>query len=423
MKFLHWGMLVCLAAATGIAGLAQTGKPLFSVKGWTGSWAASQQLPEPNNLLSNADLDHAVLRQVVHLSVGGERLRLHLSNAFGTQPFSIEAVHVAHSLAPGSAATVAGSDREVHFHGVRQVTIPAGAEYISDAVDMKTSSLANLAVTIVTTTPPSGQTGHPGSRAVSFVGHGSDAGLTDMPGAKHIEHWYILEGVDVQTNAQATSRSVVALGDSITDGHGSTIDGNTRWPDELGRRLAATPKMRGWGVLNQGIGGNHLLTDGLGPNVLARFDRDVLAQTGVRAVIVVEGVNDLGGATREADIPAEAHRELVARILAAYEQMIERAHAHGLKIFGGTITPYVGSEYYHPGPASEHDRQEINAWILTPGHFDAGIDFSQALEDPEHPDRLLARYDSGDHLHPSPAGYMAMAGVIPIKLLLDAARP
>lgn len=423
MKLLHSVGFVCLAALTGSTGLAQAGQPPSAVKAWTGSWAASQQLPEQNNLLPNADLDHAVLRQVVHLSVGGERLRLHLSNAFGTQPFSIEAVHVARALAPGSAAIVAGSDREVHFHGMRSVTIPAGAEYLSDAVDMKTSSLANLAVTIVTTTPPSGQTGHPGSRAVSFVVHGSDAAVPDMPEAKHVQHWYILAGVDVQTNAQATSRSVVALGDSITDGHGSTVDGNTRWPDELARRLAATPEMQGWGVLNQGIGGNHLLTDGLGPNALARFDRDVLAQTGVRAVIVLEGVNDLGGATREADISAEAHCDLVARILGAYQQMIERAHAHGLKIFGGTITPYVGSRYYHPGPASEHDRQEINAWILMPQHFDAAIDFDEALEDPEHPDRLLAKYDSGDHLHPSPAGYKAMADVISIKLLQEATRP
>ena len=352
-------------------------------------------MPEPNNLLPNPDLDHAVLRQVVHLSVGGERLRLHLSNAFGTQPFSIEAVHVARSLAPGSAAIVAGSGREVHFHGVSSVTIPAGAEYLSDAVDIKTSSLANLAVTIVPTTPQSGQTGHPGSRAVSFVAHGSDAAAPDLPEAKRVEHWYILAGVDVQTNAGLTARSIVALGDSITDGHGSTIDGNTRWPDEPARRLAGTTEMRGWGVLNQGIGGNHLLTDGLGPNVLARFDRDVLAQTVVRAVIVLEGVNDLGGATRDSDIPAEAHKALVARILAAYAQMIERSHSHGLKVFGGTITPYVGSDYYQPGPASEHDRQEINAWILTPGHFDAVIDFARALADPRHPDRLLAKYDSG----------------------------
>ena len=169
-------------------------------------------------------------------------------------------------------------------------------------------------------------------------------------------------------------------------------------------------------MLNQGIGGNHMLIDGLGPNVLARFDRDVLAQTGAKYVILLEGVNDLGGLTREGEVPQRQHDLLVHRILAAYQQVILRAHARGIKVIGATILPYTGSDYYHPGPQSEADRQAINQWIRAAGHFDAVIDFDQLLRDPAHPDRLLPAYDCGDHLHPSPAGYRVMGEAIPLSL-------
>jgi lysophospholipase L1-like esterase len=170
------------------------------------------------------------------------------------------------------------------------------------------------------------------------------------------------------------------------------------------------------GVLNEGIGGNRLLLDGLGPNALARFDRDVLAQTAVRAVIVLEGVNDLGTLTRDAEVSDAEHAALVARIEAAYSQMIERGHAHGIRVIGATILPYGGSNYYHPGPKNEADRQAVNAWIRDAGHFDAVVDFDKLTRDPEHPDRLLPAYDSGDHLHPGPVGYKAMGDAIPLKL-------
>jgi lysophospholipase L1-like esterase len=182
--------------------------------------------------------------------------------------------------------------------------------------------------------------------------------------------------------------------------------------------MQADKSTRMMGVLNEGIGGNRLLLDGLGPNALARFDRDVLAQTGVRAVIVLEGVNDLGTLTRDHDVSAEEHTALVGRIEGAYAQMIERAHAHGIRVIGATILPYGGSNYYHPGPESEADRQAINAWIRGAGHFDAVVDFDKLTRDPAHPDRLLPAYDSGDHLHPGPAGYKAMGEAIPLTLLL-----
>ncbi len=181
--------------------------------------------------------------------------------------------------------------------------------------------------------------------------------------------------------------------------------------------MQADKSTRANGVLNEGIGGNRLLLDGLGPNALARFDRDVLAQTAVRAVIVLEGVNDLGTLTRDHDAPAEEHAALVSRIEAAYTQMIERAHAHGIRVIGATILPFAGSGYYHPGPESEADRLAVNAWIRGAGHFDGVVDFDKLTRDPAHPDRLLPAYDSGDHLHPSPVGYKAMGDAVPLKLL------
>ena len=186
--------------------------------------------------------------------------------------------------------------------------------------------------------------------------------------------------------------------------------------DVLAARLQALPSKRGVGVSNQGIGGNHLLTDGLGPNALARFDRDVLAVAGVRWVIVFEGVNDLGGLARNGEVTPDEHAALVKRVLAAYEQMILRGHAHGLRVMGATITPYVGSDYYHAGALSEADRQAVNAWIRAAGHFDGVIDFDSVVRDPQHPDRLPAGFDCGDHLHPSPAGYKAMGESIPLSL-------
>jgi lysophospholipase L1-like esterase len=188
--------------------------------------------------------------------------------------------------------------------------------------------------------------------------------------------------------------TIVALGDSITDGHGATTNGNDRWNDALAARLQSSPATRNIGVSNQGIGGNHLLTDGLGPNALARFDRDVLAPAGVRWVIVFEGVNDLGGLAIKGEVPSGDHATLVARILAAYQQIIARAHAHGLRVYGATITPYVGSGYYHPGPLSEADRQAVNQWIRAAGHFDAVIDFDAVVRDPGHLDQTSC----GDHL-------------------------
>jgi lysophospholipase L1-like esterase len=383
---------------------------------WVGSWAASQQVPETQNRLDTEAMRDATLRQIVHLSVGGDRLRVRMSNAFGTAPLHVTAVHVARPVSAASAAIDAGSDTALTFHGAPDVTIPAGAEYLSDAVTFPLAALSNLAITFHMDQAPVGETGHPGSRATSYVVNGDMVSAADLPDATKVDHWYQISGVDVVGPEKAGA--VVTLGDSITDGHGTTTNGNDRWPDVLAARMQADKSTRANGVLNEGIGGNSVLQDGLGPNALARFDRDVVAQTSVRAVIVLEGVNDLGTLTRDHDVSAEEHAALVSLIEAAYAQMMERAHAHGIRVIGATILPYVGSGYYHPGPESEADRQAINGWIREPGHFDVVVDFDKVMRDPQHPDRLLPAYDSGDHLHPGPAGYKAMGEAIPLTLFV-----
>jgi lysophospholipase L1-like esterase len=415
MRFgrVSWKVVFCLFSLMPGVGrvAAQTAKPAMH---WVGSWAASQQVPETQNLLDPELLRDGTLRQIVHLSVGGDRLRVRMSNAFGTAPLHVMAVHVARPVSAASAAIDVGSDTALTFHGAPDVTIPAGAEYLSDAVEFPVAALSNLAITFHMDQPPVGETGHPGSRATSYLVHGDMVSAASLPDATKVDHWYQISGVDVVGPERAAA--VVTLGDSITDGHGATTNGNDRWPDVLAARMQADKSARATGVLNEGIGGNRLLLDGLGPNALARFDRDVLAQTAVRAVIVLEGVNDLGTLTRDHDVSAEEHAALVSRIEGAYAQMIERAHAHGVRVIGATILPYVGSGYYHPGPESEADRQAINAWIRGPGHFDSVVDFDQVTRDPQHPDRLLPAYDSGDHLHPGPAGYKAMGNAIPLTL-------
>lgn len=402
-----------LLFATGMQGqIPSQGAP--PPPAWVASWGASQQIPEPQNALPAADLRDATVRQVFHLSVGGPALRVHLSNAFGTEALHVTSVHIARPLSPSSPAIDPQSDRPLRFAGSTEVTVPPGAEFVSDPLDYAVAPLSNLAVTFHLDAAPSTETGHPGSRATSYYLHGDAVSASTMADAQHVDHWFQISEIDVQGAPGAAS--VVALGDSITDGHGATTNGNDRWTDVLARRLQASPRTRSIGVVNQGIGGNHLLTDGLGPNVLARLDRDVLAPEAVKWVIVFEGVNDLGGLAQNGEVTPEAHAARVQSVIAAYQQIILRAHAHGLRVYGVTVTPYAGSDYYHPGPLSEADRQAVNQWIRATGHFDAVIDFDAVVRDPAHTDRLLPAYDCGDHLHPSPAGYKAMGEAIPLAL-------
>ena len=399
-----------LMAVSGVSAFAQA--PTSAV--WVASWGTSQQIPEPQNALPADDLRDATVRQIVHLSVGGPRLRVHVSNAFGVDALHFTAVHVAKPVSPDSSAIDAATDHALTFAGKMDVTVPPGAEFVSDALDYPVAALADVAVTFHLDVPPARQTGHPGSRATTYYVHGDAVSAVNFTEPRHVDHWYQLTEIDVESSPG--SGAVVALGDSITDGHGATTNGNDRWTDVLAAKLQNSAATKKIGVSNQGIGGNHLLTDGLGPNVLARFDRDVLAPAGVRWVIVFEGVNDLGGLARMSEVPQADHAALADRVIAAYQQIIARAHSHGLRVYGATITPYVGSGYYHPGPLSEADRQAVNAWIRAAGHFDAVIDFDSVVRDPQHPDQLLPAFDCGDHLHPSPAGYKAMGESIPLSL-------
>src|SRR5580704_894520 len=408
--FVIVGFLIYLGFAQAQMRLAASSIPQV----WVATWGSSQQIPEPQNALPIDDLRDATVRQLFHLSVGGSGLRVHMSNAFGTEALHFTSVHVARPLSTSSPAIDTTSDRQLTFAGKADVVVPSGAEFVSDPVDLKVSPLSDLAVTFHLDTPPQRESSHPGSRATSYYVHGDAVGAATLIEPKHVDHWFQISEVDVQVSPEAGA--VVVLGDSITDGHGATTNGNDRWTDVLAARLQGLPQTRNVGVSNQGIGGNHLLTDGLGPNALSRFDRDVLAPAGVRWLIVFEGVNDLGGLARTGEVPPADHAALVERVLSAYRQLVVRAHAHGLQVFGATITPFVGSDYYHPGPLSEADRQAVNQWIRAAGHFDGVIDFDAVVRDPNHPDQLLPAFDCGDHLHPSPAGYKAMAEAIPLTV-------
>jgi len=382
---------------------------------WVASWGAAQQIPEQNNLLPQADLQDATLRQVVRLSVGGKTLRVRFSNAFGTQALVIDAAHIARSADKASARIVPGTDRALTFDGRSAIAIPPGAEYLSDPVSLDAPALGSLAISIHLPQAPAGETGHPGSRATSYYVHGDHTADADLPNAGHVDHWYQLTGVEVE--AAPAASAIVAFGDSITDGHAATTNGDDRWPDVLAARLQARAATRNLAVVNVGIGGNHLLTDGLGPNALARLDRDVFARPGARAIILLEAINDLGKLSRQDVRTPEQHKALVADLIGAYRQIVLRAHGQGVKVIGCTVTPYVGSDYYHPDAASEADRQALNQWIRTSGMFDAVVDFDKAIRDPAHPDRMVPAYDSGDHLHPSVAGYKVMGDAVDLEVL------
>ncbi|HEX7338311.1 MAG TPA: SGNH/GDSL hydrolase family protein [Rhodanobacteraceae bacterium] len=404
-------LLLCLVASTSVQALPSHWQ-------WVGSWASAQQIPEPVNTLPAADLDNATVRQVVHLSLGGNEVRVRLSNAFGTQPLRFSSVHIARAVAPGSSQIVPSTDTALTFDGRPQVVIPPGAEYVSDPVAFHAAPLSSLAITFYIKQAPARETSHPGSRATTYYVHGNHVSATQLAHAKTINHWFQISGVDMAGPRGASC--IVALGDSITDGHASGVNTNRRWTDFLAAKLQANPDTRNVCVLNEGIGGNRLLHYGLGPAAMARLDRDVLSQSGVRYLIVLEGINDIGTLDLQKHVTAAEHHALVHNLIQAYKQIIARAHAHGIEVIGGTIMPFMGSAYYHPDAAAEHDREAVNAWIRAPGHFDKVIDFDRIMRDPQHLHRLRPAYDAGGHLHPNPAGYKVMGDAIPLSLFESA---
>jgi lysophospholipase L1-like esterase len=360
--------------------------------------------------------NNQTLRQIVHVSIGGERVRAVFSNTFGTAPLGIGAAHI--GLRDKDASIVGQSDRVLTFSGSPKATIPAGAMLVSDPVNLTVPALADLAIDlylpddVAATNSP--VTMHAAAWQTNYVSPpGNFAGVAVLPvqattgflrvGGVPSSTWFFLARVEVMAAEQ--TGAIVTLGDSITDGTQSGNDTNNRWPDHLARRFAQQNiKM---GILNVGIGGNRVLTDGAGLNALARLERDVLAQTGVTHVIVLEGINDIGQA-RQNPYPSAAD------IIAGHRQIIERAHARGLKIYGATLTPFEGANYWTP--EGEAKRQALNQWIRTSKMYDAVIDFEAAVRDPNQPTKLLPQYDPGDHLHTNAGGYQAMANAIDLAL-------
>ena len=367
-------------------------------KCWITTWVSGQQLTEPRNNPPAPGLSNNTLRQVVYVTLGGSKLRVQFSNAYGSSPVTINAAHIA--VSKGASAIDLATDKVLTFEGASSITIPAGQEIYSDAIDFKVAPLSNLAITIYFGETSSDVTGHPGSRTTSYIQTGNPVTATEMSSAARTDHWYNLSGIDLWLDDSYAC--IVTLGDSITDGRGSTHNKNNRWPDNLARRLQENPSTAKIGVLNQGIGGNTIVAGGLGPTALKRFDRDVLEPKGVRWLIILEGVNDIG---------KSFNPRIAEQVIAAYEEFIEKAHAKNIKVYGVPILPFMGSQY-----SNETARQTINEWIRTSGKFDAVIDLDEAVRDPDNPSRLLREYDSGDHLHLSVAGLQKMADAIDLDL-------
>lgn len=373
---------------------------------WVGTWATS---PMP---VENGASRHAfcgiTLREIAHISVGGTQIRVRFTNEFGVDPLTITDAHVA--LSAGGSSIPQASDHALTFGGAATVRIPAGAVMISDPVDLTVPPLSDVAVSFyLPAQNMRGETFHDFADQTNYESEGDVAGSAELSQANALPSWYFLDGIDVQ--AATGSYSIVTLGDSITDGAYATLNGNDRWPDVLAARLHANPGTQHVAVLNEGIGGNRILNDGYGPSALARFDRDVLAQGGVRWMVVLEGINDIGRLHQLRDPDDAVTAKQLEQGLA---QLAERAHEHGIKVIGATLTPYGGAGYY--SDQGEQIREALNNWIRSSGTFDAVADFDKITRDPQNPNHFNPEYDSGDHLHPNNAGYRAMGSAIDLKL-------
>lgn len=394
-------ILWTLATAACVAS-APTGRP--AAERWVATWATAPQLTEPRNMPPAPGLAGNTLRQALRVSIGGARLRVRWSNAYGQSPMVIRAARLARYH--GGGAIDSASDRALAFSGQPAVTIPAGQVAVSDPLDFELEPMADVALTVWFGDVPGDLTGHPGSRTTSYIQPGNTVAAPSMADGIKTEHWYALTGIEVVAPEAA---AVAILGNSITDGRGSTTNENDRWPDMLSRRLRGAPETRRVAVLNLGTGGNCVLRACLGPAGVGRYQRDILEQAGVRWVIVLEGVNDIGGARGPT-----ASDSVAKGLIAAYQQMVAQAHARGLRIYGATILPFGGNGY--SSPEHEAARIAVNRWIRTSGAFDAVIDFDAALRDPADSTRLRPDLDTGDHLHPNAQGYRLMGEAVPLRL-------
>ncbi|WP_314613230.1 SGNH/GDSL hydrolase family protein [Streptomyces stackebrandtii] len=403
------------AAALGLAptALADTGHQGPS---WRAAWAASPQSPTAPLTAnwSQQGFDNHTVRQVVRVTTSGNRARIELTNRYGSTPLRIAGATVART-AEGSAVRP-GSVRQLRFGGRASVTIPAGGTLLSDAANLPVEAFESLTVTLYLAEKTGPATFHHFSSATSYRADGDHR--ADLTGAAFQEtstSWYFLSGVEVTGGRESGRRNgVVTFGDSITDGVGSTVDADRRYPDALAERLAEAGRPRA--VVNHGIAGNQVVNDTTwaGEKGLKRFLQDVLAEPGVRTVIVLEGINDIGGST--VTFPAAPTPDVsVAQLIAGHRTLIREAHAKGLKVVGATLTPIKGS--FYDTPANEAKRDAVNDWIRTSGAYDAVVDFDRTVADPADRDRILPAYDSGDGIHPNDAGYEAMAGALDLDEL------
>ncbi len=376
---------------------------------WVGTWAASPMAAiNPTAKFGAPGTDGTTLREIVHISIGGPSVRVVFTNEFGLDPLTIGAAQIA--LSSGGSAITAGSATPLTFGGAPTIILPPGALVVSDPAVLKVAPSSNLAVSLFLPDQPVNQlTLHSFAAQTNYLVPGNVVSAISLDTPTTFFSWDFLKGVEVTADDKAAA--IVTFGDSITDGAHSTRDANARWPDVLARRLQADKKTASLGVLNEGIGGNRVLHDTTGPSALARFDRDVLAQTGVKYLIIMESINDIGHAT---DLNKPYDVVTAEDLIVGLGQLATRAHTHGIKVYGATLTPYVGAKYQ--SPAGEEIRQAVNKWIRTTNQFDGVIDFDKVTTDPTHPGMFLVLDDSGDHLHPGDDGYKAMGESIDLKL-------
>ncbi len=372
---------------------------------WVGTWAAAQQLIEPSNMPPAPGLSNNTIRQIVCVSIGGDRIRVNFSNEYSTAPVTLREAHIA--LSTGGGAIEPSSDTVMRFGGKTDVTIDPGSTATSDPLFFPLRPRSDVAITIHFGDTSPDITGHPGSRTTSYIQPGNEVCAADLSFAVKTDHWYIIDSIDMI--AQKDTKAVVILGDSITDGRGSGTNRQNRWPDELTKRLHEDPKTRNIAVLNMGIGGNCVLRDCLGAAAVNRYERDVLGINRVSWLIIFEGINDIGEAETEEDAAMTA-----INLIAAYDRMISLAHEKGILVYGATLMPFCGAFYYEK--FRESARQTVNDWIRNSRRFDAVVDLDRVMADPANPGQMLPDFDTGDHLHPNEAGHRNIAKAFDIKL-------
>ena len=392
-----------------LAFLFLIGSAMLHAQNWVGTWAAAP-VGGPAKVNSSVTLGELqmTLRETVHLSQGGNMMRLTLTNEFGKSPLTFSAAHVAF-LSTGDRILPA-TDHVLTFGGQSAVTIPAGQFVSSDALKLNVPIFSDLVISLVVPEQPlSTVTLHPLASTTTYFANGDQAATETLTTPTKSSSWFMLK--DVQVNGRGKSGAIVTLGDSITDGEGSTADTNRRWPDVLAARLTSISRTAALSVLNEGISGNRVLLDGAGPRALERLDRDVLSAPGVKFLILTEGINDIDR-TLQPQWPTDP--VTIEAILDGMKEVVRRARLQKIRVIGATLTPFAGGEFF--SSEGEAMRQRVNAFIRAPGNFDGVIDFDKALQDPSNPERILPRYDHGDHFHPSDMGYAAMGAAIDLKL-------